>query len=65
MFQSMYNAQLSIFMLNYGNFFQYERIFHSYLYDLGENKSVYVFPAEMSGFSSENVRDPRSQDPAF
>ena len=40
MFQSMYNAQLSIFMLNYGKFVQYERIFHSYLYDLGENKSV-------------------------
>ena len=33
--------------------------------NLGENKFVYVFSAEMSGFSTNNVRDPRSQDPAF
>ena len=47
------------------NSFQYRMICHIYLYDLGENKSVYVLLAGLSGFSAKNVQDPRSQYPAL
>ena len=46
-------------------YFQYARICYINLHDLGENKSVYVLSVEMSGFSTKNVWDPRSQNPTF
>ena len=45
--------------------FQFGMICHIYLLKWRGKKSVYLFSVEMSGFSSINVRDPRSQDPAF
>ena len=47
------------------NSFQYQRIYILYLQDLGENKSVYMFSAEMSGFPAKHFQDPRFQDLAF
>ena len=47
------------------NSFQYGKICHIYLRDLGENKSVYVLSSEMYGFPTKDVRDPKSQDPTF
>ena len=64
-FQSTNNAQLCIFMLFYGQFLTIWGIRQIYLHDLGENKSVFILSAEMSGFSTKNVRDPRSHDPVF
>ena len=59
----MHNSVSVCFMVAYS--FQLGRFCHIYLSDLEENKSVYVFDAEMFGFPTKNVRDPRFQDPAF
>ena len=50
---------------NRANSFQYGMICHIYLLKWRGNKSVSLFSAEMSGFSTRNVRDPRFHDPAF